>query len=255
MLAAFSLRLALGMVAALLVLSPKQVNPRFFRAHFQIALGIALVALLFAPPSSWDTVWFPVCLIVGMVLATFGSVVFAFDGAPGGVALTVVTTVAFGIGLALLGPAVEPVAVEHGKIAWVHSDNFTSAALLGASMTAMLMGHSYLNAPTMSIGPLKRLLAALGVAVLVWLAVAGPGLWCWTAAHPSATLEGSMLLWLPVRWLVGLLGPAVLTVLAWQTARIRSTQSATGILYVVVILTFLGELTSLLLFHDTGYPM
>ena len=32
--------------------------------------------------------------------------------------------------------------------------------------------------------------------------------------------------------------------MAWETARIRSTQSATGILYVVTIVCFLGELLS-----------
>jgi len=40
--------------------------------------------------------------------------------------------------------------------------------------------------------------------------------------------------------------------MALETARIRSTQSATGILYVVVILVFLGELTSQLLGEKTG---
>lgn len=255
MLAAFSLRLALGMIATLLVLNPAEVNPRFFRAHFQIALGIALAALLFAHLAGLQTVWFTASLISGLILATFASVVYAFEGAPGGRTLTVLTTAAFAVGLALLGPAVETNAVENGRAAWVQADSFTSAALLGASMTAMLMGHSYLNAPTMSIAPLVRLLAVLGVTVLARAAAAGPGLWCWTAANPSATLNGAMLLWLPVRWVVGLLGPAVLAILAWQTARIRSTQSATGILYVVVILTFLGELTSMLLFRDAGYPM
>jgi hypothetical protein len=41
--------------------------------------------------------------------------------------------------------------------------------------------------------------------------------------------------------------------MAWECARIRSTQAATGILYVVVIVTFLGELTSLLLLEKKGY--
>jgi hypothetical protein len=40
--------------------------------------------------------------------------------------------------------------------------------------------------------------------------------------------------------------------MAWETARIRSTQSATGILYVAVIMCFLGELTSQLLVEKTG---
>lgn len=255
MLAVFSLRLALGMVATLLVLDPAQVNPRFFRAHFQIALGIALAALLFAHLAALLSVGLAVCLVVGMVGATLASVVYAFEGAPTGRTLTVATTVAFATGLALLGRAVETTAVENGRTAWVQADNFTSAALLGAAMTAMLLGHSYLNAPTMSIAPLVRSLAVLGVALVPRVAVAALGLWCWTEAHPSASLNGAMLLWLPVRWGVGLLGPAVLAVLAWQTARIRSTQSATGILYVVVILAFLGELTSMLLFRDAGYPM
>ena len=35
--------------------------------------------------------------------------------------------------------------------------------------------------------------------------------------------------------------------MSWQTLKIPNTQSATGILYVAVITTFLGELTSLLL--------
>ena len=47
----------------------------------------------------------------------------------------------------------------------------------------------------------------------------------------------------------------VLGWMAWETARIRSTQSATGILYVVVIVCFLGELTSQLLVEKTGYTL
>ena len=47
-------------------------------------------------------------------------------------------------------------------------------------------------------------------------------------------------------------GPLALGWMAWETAKIRSTQSATGILYVVVILCFLGELTSQLLLGKTG---
>jgi hypothetical protein len=44
------------------------------------------------------------------------------------------------------------------------------------------------------------------------------------------------------RWIIGLVGPAILAWMVWQTARIRATQSATGILYAAVIMVFLGEL-------------
>src|SRR5262249_43463719 len=145
------------------------------------------------------------------------------------------------------------VARQDGEAAWLLADDLTSAALLGAATTAMLMGHSYLIAPAMSLVPLLRLLAALFACTLLRMAVAGAGLWFWTAGPATATLEGDTSLWLPLRWGLGFLGPLVLGWLAWETARIRSTQSATGILYVVVIFAFLGELTSQLLLDKTGF--
>ena len=49
--------------------------------------------------------------------------------------------------------------------------------------------------------------------------------------------------------------PLVLGVMAWRcaTARLRNTQSATGILYIVVVFCFLGELTGQLLLGVTHY--
>ena len=128
----------------------------------------------------------------------------------------------------------------------------TSALLLGSMMAAMLLGHSYLIAPTMSIEPLKRLviwiaLSVAGRAVLAGVLLVSPGLrW-------NGGTEGSF--WwslLAARWVVGLVGPAVIAWMVWQTTRIRATQSATGILYAGVILTFFGELVSELLNHHTG---
>jgi hypothetical protein len=63
------------------------------------------------------------------------------------------------------------------------------------------------------------------------------------------------LFWLLLRWGLGLIGPLILCVLAWQTAKIRSTQSATGLLYVVVIFCFLGELTGQLLRDSTNFVL
>jgi hypothetical protein len=134
---------------------------------------------------------------------------------------------------------------------WSLADAAASAAILGTATTAMLMGHSYLIAPAMSIVPLQRLLAALFTALLGGMALAGVGLWSWTRAHSLLNLEEAAALWLPLRWGLGFVGPLVLCGMAWQTAKIRSTQSATGILYVVVIFCFLGELTGQLLFEST----
>ena len=57
------------------------------------------------------------------------------------------------------------------------------------------------------------------------------------------------------RWLIGLVGPAIIAWMVWQAAKIRSTQSATGMLYVGVILTFFGELTAQLLAARSNFAM
>jgi hypothetical protein len=107
----------------------------------------------------------------------------------------------------------------------------------------------------MALTPLMRLLAALFVTVLLRAIVSGAGLWCWTVEVGSVNLNDEAILWLPVRWLAGIIAPLGFGWMAYASARIRSTQSATGILYVVVVCGFLGELMSLLLTRQTGWPL
>jgi hypothetical protein len=244
MLSLFCLRLAVGLVGSLLLLTPAQVNPRFFRTHFLVALGLTAVALVGSWGSSLPLL---AALGVGAALAFAGSLVWSLEGAPAGRILMAATFAALLAALALLEAAGAP----PGEWAWALAGGFTSAALLGTATTAMLMGHSYLIAPAMSLTPLLRLLAALFVATAARLLVAAAGLWFWTGGHSLFNLEDETVLWLPLRWGLGFVGPLVLGYLAWQTARMRSTQSATGILYVVVIFCFLGELTSQLLWAST----
>ena len=249
MLAIFCLRLALGLIAALLLLSPAQINPRFFRTHFLTTLGLTAVAAAFLYHRA--DVWLWLLLIGVLALSALGSMSWMLEGAPGGRTLMVLTAPLLLGALALAGYD----SRDQGEPWWLLGDDLTSAALLGSATTAMLMGHSYLLAPAMSLTPLYRLLAALGATTVVRIAVALCGLWLWTGAPGGHSLDSEMILWLAVRWGIGFLGPLVLCWLAWETTRIRSTQSATGILYVVVILCFLGELTSQLLLTRTGYTL
>jgi hypothetical protein len=244
MLPAFCLRLASGLVAALLLLSPAQINPRFYRTHFLTALGLAGLAAVFLRDVA--DIWLWVALGTSILLSFLGSLAWSLEGAPGGRGLIPLATLALGAALTLTATASSS---EQGR-GWLLAIEFSSAALLGAATTAMLMGHSYLIALAMSLTPLLRLLGALLVALLVRAALAGAGLWFWTEEHSLTTLNEVTML-LPLRWGLGFVLPLVLGVMAWQTARIRSTQSATGILYVVVIFCFLGELLSQLLFGIT----
>jgi hypothetical protein len=249
MLAIFCLRLAAGLVTCLLLLSPAQVNPRFFRTHFLTALALTAVASVFVRDVADLALW--ILLGAAMALAALGSMTWMLEGAPGGRVMIAVTSTLLLANLALAGYELR----DQGEPWWLLVDDLTSAAVLGSAMTAMLIGHSYLIAPAMSLTPLLRLLAALAASIVLRIGVTGVGLWLWTQARAGTTLDSEMILWLAVRWGIGFLGPLVLAWLAWETTRIRSTQSATGILYVVVILCFLGELTSQLLLSRTGYTL
>jgi hypothetical protein len=247
MLAAFCFRLAVGLLASLLLLSPRQINPRFYRTLFLTAFALAITGLIF----TWDNTWTWLVVAVGgaAVLAVLGSLTWSFEEAPGGRVLIVLTLASLLGGLVL-----HEMTLSHdGRPAdvWLIINGLTSAALLGTAMTAMLMGHSYLTAPAMSMRPLLTLLAAMGGAIVARTALAGTALAFWTQSHSLVNLNDVAVLWLPVRWLLGIVAPLILGLMAWSCARIRSTQSATGILYVVVIFCFLGELMSLLLLGKT----
>jgi hypothetical protein len=249
MLALFCLRLAVGLIGCLLLLPPAQVNPRFYRTHFLTALGLGMVALAFSWEAVWS--WLGLALAAGVGLSFLGSLAWSLEGAPGGRVLIVLALAGLAAALCLAEARLAP----EGSLPWVLLGSFTSAALLGTATTSMLMGHSYLIAPAMSLTPLLRLLAALGIALVLRCVVAAAALWCWTAGHSLFNLGDETVLWLPLRWGLGFLAPLILGWMAWQTARIRSTQSATGILYVVVIFCFLGELTSQLLVGSTGFTL
>ncbi|MCS7045848.1 MAG: hypothetical protein NZO58_05785 [Gemmataceae bacterium] len=248
MVATFCLRLAFGMMAPLLLLDARPIPPRFFRVQCLAALGLTIVALLFADsPAAGGTDWSAVFGAAAVVLCALGSILWHVDEAPGGGIINALAALLLGGALALSTTANETLSG-----AWRLADQFASAAMVGLATTAMLLGHAYLISPNMTIVPLQRLLLALGAALAARLGLALAGLWSWTAAHPLASVDAETLLWLAARWLLGIMAPLGLGWMAWETTRIRSTQSATGILYVVVIVVYLGELTSLLLLDKTG---
>ena len=117
-------------------------------------------------------------------------------------------------------------------------------------MSGMLLGHWYLTAPTMSIDPLRRATVCYGIAGLVRLVLSAAGLWLgWEAVSSSTQLA-----WLALRWLAGILGPLVVAAMVLRILRYRNTQSATGVLFVGVILSFIGEATAALLYRELLIP-
>lgn len=129
------------------------------------------------------------------------------------------------------------------------------AAATGGVFAAMILGHWYLVTPKLPEAPLiliSRLL--LGVVALqvvlfvVWAATgAGPG-----GEAPFRTLVGPWALFVWLRLIVGLLFPLVVSWAAVQTARSRSMESATGLLYINVGTIAAGTILAAGLYFGAG---
>src|SRR5262249_40884832 len=141
----FCLRLACGLVASLLVLKTDAVPPRFFRVQYLTALGLLAVAAFFARDVGYIMFW--LALAASALFALGGSIIWHVEGHPGDWVILGLATVTL-LGTLLLGG--EAARVDN-ESAWRAADAIASAALLGAATSAMLMGHSYLIAPAMSL--------------------------------------------------------------------------------------------------------
>ena len=166
----------------------------------------------------------------------------------------------YAVGLLLLNPrlaqhADSPDVFAHlqGEAAQLLRDILSLLHKRPESNTHMLLGHWYLNTPTMKLAPLKQLIIWMVIAVILRCGVS----WSDLGSIPQLLSAGrsTLLAFLALRWLAGLLGILGLSGMTWQTLKIPNTQSATGILYVAVIFAFLGELTAQLLSLDSTYPV
>lgn len=122
-----------------------------------------------------------------------------------------------------------------------------SSLLLGAGVLAMLLGHSYLTRPGLSIVPLKHLVKIFMILVFVEAAVA---LFSMLLLSPTERFVNALLLrnfeglYLWIRLLIGMVGPLILAPMIVFTVRDRATMSATGLLYVAMMMVIIGEICS-----------
>ncbi len=247
MLSDFALRLAGGLAVLLFMTSWREVPLAFFRTHCQVILGLLVLSALDAARVG----------VEGLVLALLiAAIVCAY-----------VATVSWGLGLVRIASPATALVFFFPVLIMIHvsrvedvglwalnaSGRLASAFLLGATLSAMLLGHHYLTAPAMSIEPLKRYVRAMGWGLGARGTLAGIGLAYWLSHRSTVMSDGTVsALFLAMRWGMGIVGPAAAAWMTWETVRIRSTQSATGILYIGMTLVLFGELTAMVLSRDTG---
>jgi hypothetical protein len=131
----------------------------------------------------------------------------------------------------------------------------TLSAATGGVFAAMILGHWYLVTPKLPEAPLI-LLARILLAVVV-LQVVLFGAWVAVAAGPAggapfAALVGPWALFVWLRLIVGLVFPLVVSWAAVQTARSRSMESATGLLYINVGSIAAGTILAAGLYFGAG---
>lgn len=265
----FLSHLGVGIAFALAFVS-REVGVKFFRFNAGLAAILIAVALAFFPGldrldgldglDGIGLIVLGVCeaalvvhwATVGRSLARIRQAIVAI-AAGGGVAALVLQAFAVSAG--------DSVPIKLLTVA----SFLSSAALLGGACTAMSLGHWYLVIPSIEIRHLQSIvkvhiasmvvrIAVVGAAVFAGLALsgAGPAAGIGSFRHYITSLDG-IFFW--QRVLFGLAGPAVLSYLTWETAKIRSTQSATGILYVDFFTVVVGEVLAKYLLLATRVPL
>ena len=132
----------------------------------------------------------------------------------------------------------------------------TSTLLMGSIVFAMVLGHWYLVVPKLSEKPLLRLTQFSWLMLAIKLTLAG----LFMSNHPEYFEFGAskgagysfnwMMLTMRVGW--GYLVILVMSYFGYRLIKMRSIQSATGILYAMTFFILAGELVASYLFYAYG---
>ncbi len=146
------------------------------------------------------------------------------------------------------------------RIAMLTLSAVLGSALLGSITIAWLLGHAYLTATKMTIDPLRHFSRVLSWSIAVRLAftAVSVGLAAWVSGtEPVSIFAELKAAWLIVslRVVVGLVAVALFAYMVSSCVRLRSTQSATGILYFGSVCAYVGEIASQQLITECGWPI
>ena len=255
MIAQFALRLMFGMSLMWSLMPRRQVSAGFFRIQMLIGMGLGVLAALTfgelspipdASPLLAASYGTPLCI------STRGGGVFGVGvmdaRTPGRRHRFRVCRFSLSPGVLLIGSTAT--GLESGRGWLFPAAEIATAATLGGAMTGMLVGalvsHDSHDVHSAALVAQPLFGVALGLRLVVSTIALVNG-------H-ALLHSGTHILWLGLRWLAGILGPLVLVVMVSRILRYKNTQSATGVLFVGVILTFIGELSATLLARELHWP-
>jgi len=269
----FLAHLGVGIALTLLFVS-REAGVKFFRFNAGLAAILLVIALAFAfrdlnaarPPGA-DAMTLGISLVALVVSTALVVLYWAIVGRLFTRFRTVILALAVIAGLFAI--ASQAIDVSAGRSlpfqALTIASFLTSAAMLGGACTAMILGHWYLVIPSMQVSHLQSIVRVHIGSMVARVMVVGAAVWYALATAYAAnpvvgptfrryimSVDG-IFFW--QRILFGLAGPAVLSYLTWETAKIRSTQSATGILYVDFFTVVVGEVLAKYIVLATHVPV
>lgn len=187
------------------------------------------------------------------VLALVASLAFGRGGRgvrPAAIAL------ALGVGALLLGALTWGTGNGPAAVFWLAVQLLVLAAATGGVFAAMILGHWYLVTPRLPEAPLvlvsRLMLGIVALQVALFTLWVGAGIGPGATGGPFAALFGPWALFVWLRLLVGLVFPLVVSWAALQTARTRSMESATGLLYINVGTIAAGTIVAAGLYFGAG---
>jgi hypothetical protein len=247
-------QLGVGMLLALLFISPRSIGNSFFKfasLTAAILLGVTLgFNLLF--PSPIRNGQLPVIfLAVAALLTAIYNRVVSMDEFKVAIVLLIAATSAGLASVATDSLAFTRLITLGGWENWILLVNHLAAtALLGSVMLTMVFGHWYLVIPKLSIEHLKRLTKVLAAAIGIRTLTIGVSLLVlqFEQSIPLAAVLRELMVRQGIffwpRVIFGVVVPIILAAMIWSTVRLQHTQAATGLLYLAVVALLFGEFFS-----------
>lgn len=209
-----------------------------------LGLGVLLVTLAPSGPPGSEGLRRPWLAVVWLG-AALAAAAYAWHRRPWAVAACAVPP-AIGVPVLIDGLAGTPAAAPGGLAAAAATTVIGGIALAG-SMYTMVLGHHYLNAekmPTRFLGKAIVVYAVVLAVRLIWDAamIAAGGVTIDGIERPvrdfALSIDG-MFVWIALFF--GTMLPLAVCCLAGAAVRAKSTQAATGLLYVAVSAAIIGE--------------
>lgn len=132
----------------------------------------------------------------------------------------------------------------------------SSTLFLGVILYSMLLGHWYLVVPNLSEAPLKVSIIFLWSILVFKILLTAYAFYSGQDFFEQGTTAGGgyMFNWIILSMRVGwghlIIG--IMSIFTWKLVKMRSIQSATGILYAMTFFVFVGELISGFIFYRYG---